>query len=242
MSFLVPTTTILQYLDTFVRAAASWTRRNKPLSIYAEELPSRDRNEWSIVTSQKVGKGIGPSGLSGFALRQWFVRRFDCVSTHDCIVRVTLTNRVRATVSILDVRAAVSDVSPPLSGTRIDHPTAGASDVEALFVDLDSPEAPTLHDVSVEQEPTDPYFLKRFIRLSPNESVVLLIRAHTQRSCITWRPQMTVRVGSSSLSKTQESDQYFKVSAASPHAECFLWGWWLQLPRLVTEREATELE
>lgn len=121
-------------------------------------------------------------------LREWLMRR-GAVDYGSTQVNLFLHGPQVGTGSVLDVRARVIRRHPPLTGSWLCSPMAGAVTAVPLMYDLDDDVArgwEGRQDGAVSRVGESPYFKDRRVVLNPGEQFFIQVRAEVTASYVEW--------------------------------------------------------
>lgn len=231
-------TALLKPLGTLLPAARErWLQRRGP-SIHVEERPLGYAGGWEVVTPARVRPIDGPPQLTDVDLRAWFIRNRAAVPARESLVALEMTGRSKAVTRVENIEAAIVSREPAYAGSHIVHESAGAGDAEHVYLDLDRPRlGPLLDRWPEDQPPSRPYFDRRSIQLSQQESVTVRVRAGASSSAYEWALRVTFRVGERQRG-TWTPTQRWRTSPIGEGAERWTWRWWERSYTLVSWDDA----
>lgn len=216
-----------------------WTRgrllERRPLTVTFIDEPLDYMRAWVVVTPARVRDPV-PRGLTMSELREWLVTEHQAVAAGQGFATMVLTSRAKVPVRLVGLRAEVVERQSAFIGSSIRYPPAGASDVEGVFFDLDSPDKEALADAwPDDQPPSRGYPRTRQVQLLPGESLTFGVRVATADAYCRWRPVVTAEVRGRSV--TLRPALALEVSGTGSTTERLQWEWWEQPPRLGPDDE-----
>jgi hypothetical protein len=129
-----------------------------------------------------------PERMGSRDVHEWLLAR-GAIDFHETQLTVVMTNVSKEPLRVTNMRVEVVERRTPLQGTLINCPTAGASSVLLLVVDLDDPEPAVWEwqeDGNRTRVGTVPYFARGRIALSPGEVHEIFLVVQTSMSWCRW--------------------------------------------------------
>lgn len=187
---------------------------------------------WSMATSRELDVASAPRpGSDCLTVFRW-VRDAGAALVDESWARIVIEGRREKGVLISSMRARSLERGPPLSGSYVACPTAGAQENIAVGFDLDGTN-PVARAVSEEGTFGDPYFSNHSITLAKGEKTTLSLVGKTTREFHRWVVDVQLIVDGKKETVTIGRGGFRTTAAADEYATSWDWAWWKEPSRFV---------